>query len=92
MESENPLKYFYELSSLKIMLVLYRDNPDVALEDLGKESGLTQIELLQVLEKLINAGLVHVRSDGNGQVFTLSDNARMGLNRIGAHEKLMETA
>ena len=83
MRHMNKLAFFENLLSLKIMLVLYRDNPDVTLEKLQSELGLGINELADSLARLINADLVHVRKDVSAELFTLSTEARMGFNRVG---------
>ncbi|MBI4044101.1 MAG: hypothetical protein HY392_00140 [Candidatus Diapherotrites archaeon] len=76
------LDYFLDLTSLKIMLVLYRDNPDVPFEYLQKELKLDDSILSEKLAELIKAELVKVRNEGDKKLFTLSIPARMSINRL----------
>ena len=78
----NQLSFFENLDALKIMLVLYRDNPDVSLINLQKEVHITKSTLEQILANLISEELVHVKQDGKEPLFTLSKEARMSLNRL----------
>lgn len=86
------LSFFHDLDSLKVMLVLYRDNPDVALEELRREAHLDSGSLSNVLAELIKAELVHVRTERGEQLFTLSQEARMALNRLEAPARLLSTS
>ncbi|MBI2445820.1 hypothetical protein HYV43_05515 [Candidatus Micrarchaeota archaeon] len=85
------LSFFHDLDSLKVMLVLYRDNPDVDLEELRREARLDPAALSNVLAELIKAELVHVRTENGEQLFTLSQEARMALNRLDAPAQLLSS-
>ncbi len=89
MNTVNQLSFFEDLLSLKIMLILYRDNPDVPFDALQKEMNIPGNELSEKLARLISAELISVRTEKNVRLFTLSKPARMSLNRLGVKEKLM---
>ena len=82
----NRLSYFQNLNSLKVMLVLYKDNPDVPFEVLLKETKMKSDELLLLLAELIKAELVSIRNAESNKLFTLSQEARMSLNRLNASQ------
>jgi hypothetical protein len=87
----NKLSYFLDVNALKVMLVLYRDNPDVPFSILAKETKLEENALAELLNSLIAAELIKIKSvkkkilfpkvEG---LFTLSREARMSLNRLNA--------
>ncbi len=83
------LSFFHDLNSLKVMLVLYRDNPDLSLGELQREAQLDPAALSNVLAELIKAELVHVRTENGRQLFTLSSEARMALNRLETPAQLL---
>jgi DNA-binding HxlR family transcriptional regulator len=89
MNAKNPLDYFFDLTSLKIMLVLYRDNPDVPFEALQKEIKIDNNALTQKLAELIEVDLIDVRKEGEERLFTLSPSARMSLNRLTKKKEVM---
>ena len=88
MNTINQLSFFEDLISLKIMLVLYRDNPDVPFDELKKEINIDANTLSEKLAQLISADLISVRTERNIRLFTLSEPARMSLNRLGTKDKL----
>ncbi|MBI3588706.1 hypothetical protein HY995_00655 [Candidatus Micrarchaeota archaeon] len=88
---EDALSFFQNLNALKVMLILYRDNPNVPFEKLRGEMGISENQLSDTLGKLITAELIHVREVDGIPLFTLSREARMSLNRLGARDKLQVT-
>ncbi|MFA6989813.1 MAG: hypothetical protein WC197_07070 [Candidatus Gastranaerophilaceae bacterium] len=82
------LSYFQDLTSLKIMLVLYRDNPDVPFEDLQKELKVESNLLSEKLAELIAVDLIELKKENDSRLFTLSKTARMSLNRLGVNPKI----
>ncbi len=88
----NKLSFFEDLASLKVMLVLYRDNPDLTLEKLQTVLEIESKDLNNVLERLIDAELVQVRNEGGVALFTLSPEARMCLSRFESARSLKVTA
>ena len=88
MNTINQLSFFEDLISLKIMLVLYRDNPDILFDELKKEINIDTNALSEKLAGLISADLISVRTERNIRLFTLSEPARMSLNRLGVKDKL----
>lgn len=88
MNTANQLSFFEDLLSLKIMLILYRDNPDVPFDALKKELKIDGNVLSEKLAQLISAELIDVKIEKNVRLFTLSQPARMSLNRLGVKDKL----
>ncbi len=82
----NKLSYFLDINALKVMLVLYRDNPDVPFSILAKETKIKKEKLVDLLNELIAAELIKIKSASkNENLFTLSEEARMSLNRLDAN-------
>ena len=88
MNTINQLSFFEDLISLKIMLVLYRDNPDIPFDELKNEINIDTNALSEKLAGLNSADLISVRTERNIRLFTLSEPARMSLNRLGVKDKL----
>jgi len=88
--SRSRLSYFLDINALKVMLVLYRDNPDVSFKALLETSGIEKDKFTSLLEELISVDLVNLKvsEETEENLFTLSEEARMGLNRLGAGELL----
>ncbi len=82
MGEKRALDFFLDLTSLKIMLVLYRDNPDVPFEALKKELNVGSEELSEKLAGLIKFDLIKVKEQNGVRLFTLSKTARMSFNRL----------
>jgi len=82
MREKRALDFFLDLTSLKIMLVLYRDNPDVPFEVLKKELNVDSEELSEKLADLIKFDLIKVKEQNGIRLFTLSKTARMSFNRL----------
>jgi RIO-like serine/threonine protein kinase len=82
MGEKRALDFFLDLTSLKIMLVLYRDNPDVPFEVLKKELNVDGEELSKKLADLIKFDLIKVKEQNGVRLFTLSKTARMSFNRL----------
>ena len=87
MDTANQLSFFEDLISLKIMLILYRDNPDVPFDVLQKEINIDTNLLSEKLSQLLSADLIDVRTEKHIRLFTLSKPARMSLNRLGVKDK-----
>jgi DNA-binding IclR family transcriptional regulator len=77
------LKYFENQNSLKVILVLYRDNPDLPLRDIIQETGLPQDRVGQILSELVSNDLVNVNLERDIQLYSLNETVRIALNRIG---------
>lgn len=84
----NKLDFFQNLNALKIMLILYRDNPDVPFEELLEKTKMPENELTPLLAELIKAELISIRDSEEQKLFTLSTEARMSLNRLNANQLL----
>lgn len=82
MVSENRIRFFEDINALKIMLLLYRDNPDVSFDEIQKQLRMNRNDLTAKLAELISAELVKVKDNDVSQFYTLSENARMSFNRI----------
>lgn len=76
------LDYFLDFESLKVLLVLYRDNPDVTLRCLEKETGIARERLVKILAELVEHEIVEIRDKEKEQLYTLSEIARFGFERL----------
>lgn len=65
------------------MLVLYRDNPDLAIHYIEKETGIPREKLNTILTDLIKSEFVDVKTQNNEKVYSLSALVRMGFDKIG---------
>jgi DNA-binding MarR family transcriptional regulator len=77
------LDYYLNFDYLRVMLVLYRDNPDLTLEFLEKETGIPKDKLARMITELIERELVNTKQVDDRQVYSLSESARFGFERIG---------
>jgi hypothetical protein len=84
------LSYFLDFNALKVMLVLYRNNPDVSFRTLVQTTKIKDVELADLLTELMSADLIGIKApeEDEESLFTLSKEARMSLNRLKADELL----
>jgi len=82
-EKRSILDYYLNFDYLKVMLVLYRDNPDLTLEFLEKETGISKDRLARLVAELIESELIDTKQADDRQFYSLSENARFGFERIG---------
>lgn len=76
------LRYFEELSSLKILLYLYKYNPDLTVSDIAENTNLSTDETTTILSNLVSDGLVIVKKTEKGRAYSLSEMTRLALDRV----------
>lgn len=77
------LDFVFNFDSLKIMLVLYKDNPDLSLAYLEKETKISRDKLNSILVELIKNNFVDVKTKNDEKVFSLNNSVRFGFEKIG---------
>ena len=82
---KNILDFVYNFDSLKIKLVLYKDNPDLTLNYLEKETKISRDKLNECLTELIKNDFVDVKTKEGKKVYTLNQSVRFGFDEIGIH-------
>ena len=82
MTSEDRILFFEDLIALQILLLLYRDNPDIPFEAFKRELKINERVISEKIAELIKADLIKVNTSGKVQLYTLTDNARMAFNRV----------
>ena len=80
---KNILDFAFNFDSLKVMLVLYRDNPDLALHYIEKETCIPREKLNAILTDLIKNEFVDVKTQNSEKVYSLSESVRLGFEKIG---------
>lgn len=77
------LDYYLNFDYLKVMLVLYKENPDLGWDFLEKETGIPKDKLGKIIAELIRSELVDTKEIDERQVYSLTEPARFGFDRIG---------